>query len=534
MVVPVLHRSWPLKHLKLVTTIRIAIGAMLAIALFAAGVMAWTAQRTHEITTRMNLAHQAYEGHLSLSANAYQLFKQYGDAMIIGDRDGGAGERELTLAVRGDIAGIRSIIAKEIELIGSEEAEKLAALAEIETKTNRLIEALETYRVGAREEDFRTNWSNISRILDGEIDLEFRRLIELARDQAAAEVRDARAGIARYVALNQILALAAAAATILAAFGSIVLFNRRIRWPVMRVIEGVGRFGAGDYQHRIAMPGSDELAQIAQALDGMADKISDRSQHAIGRQAELSQKVAERTAQLESMLDHAREQDRNRRTLLSDVSHELKTPLTIIRGEADIALRTATDDPTPLRMALERTRDAATHTARIVDDLLFISRSEEGKPRMAAEIVDLAKLLNTVTRTFAPDLPVKGAEQPASVNADPGRISQAILILYDNAKRHGGKAIAILLERTLEGYRVAVEDDGPGMTDEEKARAFERFYRGGSSSEASSSIGLGLGLPVARAIVEAHGGTIALADRPGGGLVASFTLPALARLRAVS
>lgn len=520
--------------LRLVTTVKLAIGAMLAIALVAAAMMVWTAHRAAWLSERMNLAHQVYEAHLSLSSNAYQLFKQYGDAMIIGDRDQGAGERELIAAVRAAIARVRGLIAAEIDLVGSEEAEELAALAEIEAKTNRLIAALETYRTGTPEAELRARWSDISRILDGEIDQDFRRLIERALAEETEEVTAARAEIARYMGTNRALAIAAVVATIAAAAGAVLLVDRRIRRPAGRVIAGVERFGAGDYDHRIALSGGHELSQIARALDGMAAKIQDRTRLVLGQQAELERQVAERTAQLAAMLERAQEAERNRRTLLSDVSHELKTPLTIIRGEADIALRGAADDPQALRQALERTRDAASHTARIVDDLLFIARTEEGKPRIAAETVDLAQILRNAVQTFAPDLEVIGAERPAMVSADPGRIRQALLILHDNARRHGGGEILFRLARTPDGFRVAVEDDGPGMTEAEKAQAFERFYRG-AGAEAAAASGLGLGLPVAQAIVAAHGGTVTLADRPGGGLVAAFTLPAVGRhLRAVS
>ena len=105
------------------------------------------------------------------------------------------------------------------------------------------------------------------------------------------------------------------------------------------------------------------------------------------------------------------------------------------------------------------------------------------------------------------------------MRVDAARIRQALMILLDNAKRYGGDEIHMILETTPSGYRIAVEDNGPGMSDADKEVAFERFFRGSNSAERYDS-GLGLGLPIAKGIVEAHGGTVQLEDSPLGGLCA--------------
>ena len=121
----------------------------------------------------------------------------------------------------------------------------------------------------------------------------------------------------------------------------------------------------------------------------------------------------------------------------------------------------------------------------------------------------------------------------APMRGDAARLQQALMTLLENARRHGGKAIALRISRAPDGYRVAVDDDGPGMTDDEKNKAFERFFRG-SNTAGQYKDGLGLGLPIALSIVQAHGGDIELADRPGGGLIAAMILPSRPSLRAVA
>ena len=127
---------------------------------------------------------------------------------------------------------------------------------------------------------------------------------------------------------------------------------------------------------------------------------------------------------------------------------------------------------------------------------------------------------------------VETGADAAPMQGDPDRIGQALMVLLENARHHGGDDILVRLDAAPEGWRVAVEDNGAGMSDEDKAHAFERFYRGASAAGRYSS-GVGLGLPIARAIAQAHKGSVTLEDRPDGGLIASLILPRKLRLEAV-
>lgn len=113
------------------------------------------------------------------------------------------------------------------------------------------------------------------------------------------------------------------------------------------------------------------------------------------------------------------------------------------------------------------------------------------------------------------------------------RIRQVMLILLENAVHYGGDLIRVGLEQVASGYLVSVADNGPGITKQDQEQAFERFYRGSNAAQRYQR-GTGLGLPVAKAIVEAHGGEIALRSAPGEGVTVVFTLPTRPALRAVS
>jgi signal transduction histidine kinase len=114
---------------------------------------------------------------------------------------------------------------------------------------------------------------------------------------------------------------------------------------------------------------------------------------------------------------------------------------------------------------------------------------------------------------------------PARAKADPMRIRQCLLALFQNASRYGGNTIWARIETTPGGHALIVEDDGPGMSDLEKAQAFDRFFRGSNAAQPDVD-GTGLGLPIVRAIARAHDGTVSLEDREGGGLRVVMTLAA--------
>ena len=276
------------------------------------------------------------------------------------------------------------------------------------------------------------------------------------------------------------------------------------------------------------------------AFNRMADEIKTRETALAQSNVRLEKAVADRTAELERVLGQLKTNEENRRLLLADVSHELRTPLTIIQGEADIALRGgASKPPEVYREALEKAREAAKHTGRLVDDLLFVARREAGQARLSIGEVDLALLVvevidenRSLSEGRGAGISFVGDVGRAVVRADRDRIRQVLVILLENALRYGDGRVEVRLHGAPSGYAVSVANDGPGMTEEEQARAFDRFFRG-SNAAGRYREGAGLGLPVAKSIVEAHGGTIALRSGPGEGVTVSFILPARPRLEAV-
>ncbi|WP_069886708.1 sensor histidine kinase, partial [Streptomyces luteocolor] len=244
-------------------------------------------------------------------------------------------------------------------------------------------------------------------------------------------------------------------------------------------------------------------------------------------------------AALNRMLDHvhsaldARQRSEQRvRQFVADASHELRTPLSSIRGYAELTRRGRESTGPDTRHALGRIESEAERMTGLVEDLLLLARLDTEQP-LSYQSTDLAPLIVDAVsdvRAAGPDhvwrLDIPGPDEPAVVRADPARLHQVVVNLLANARSHTPPGTTVTARVRGDGPRVLLEvrDDGPGIAPELLPTVFERFARGDASrSRHAGSTGLGLAL--VRAIVTAHGGTVAVDSVPGR-TVFTVTLPA--------
>jgi signal transduction histidine kinase len=212
---------------------------------------------------------------------------------------------------------------------------------------------------------------------------------------------------------------------------------------------------------------------------------------------------------------------------LGDASHQLRTPLTTIRANLDLARRP--DVPELDRQAiLSDARDEAERMGRLIADLLALARAEAGARLESAPVELDAVVLDSVRRQAkaAAHVRMTVAVEPALVDGDRDRLTDLVGVLLDNAARYTPPGGAVHTELSIDDSNaiISVSDTGIGLSEEDQLRVFERLYRGARARELRPS-GTGLGLAIARWIAESHGGMIELANRDGGGTVASVTLP---------
>ncbi len=262
---------------------------------------------------------------------------------------------------------------------------------------------------------------------------------------------------------------------------------RRFTRPLDELLAASDRVAEGDYSARVEEKGPRGVRSLTRAFNSMAERL------------ETS--------------------DRQRREMLADVTHELRTPLTVIRGEVEGMLDGLypADEPR-LKSILEETQ----LLSRLVDDLRTLALAEAGALELKREPTDVAALLVETGAAFRSAAEAKGvriesssAESP-SVKVDPARVREVVKNLLSNAVRYSPSGGVIRL--AYDGKTISVTDEGAGIPPEALPRVFERFYK------SSDSGGMGLGLSIAKYLVEAHGGTIRAENADGGGTRIAFTL----------
>jgi signal transduction histidine kinase len=271
-----------------------------------------------------------------------------------------------------------------------------------------------------------------------------------------------------------------------------ILMARWISTPLQNIARASREVASGNYQP-IPMEGPSEVQDLAQAFNEMSARVqaSQQSQH----------------------------------DLVANVSHELKTPLTSIQGFAQAILDGTANTPEALRQAATIISTEANRMARLVLDLLTLARLEAGTANLQQEPVDLAATLGAVVDKLAPqahqaqvDLGI--AIQPLPpYTGDRDRLEQVFTNLVDNAIKYTPPGGQVLVRAQPAGgwIEIGVQDTGPGMPVEVSQRIFERFYRADPSRHSSNGGSAGLGLSIAREIVQAQGGTIAVHSAPDQG-----------------
>jgi signal transduction histidine kinase len=301
-------------------------------------------------------------------------------------------------------------------------------------------------------------------------------------------------------------------------------------------LRGTRALAEGDLSHRIAISGRDEFADLGQSFNHMAADLQAHQKALESAHANLEGTVAERTEELRQANQSLRKIDETRRGFFADISHELRTPLTIIRGEGEIALRGKNKRVAEYKSSIARIVEQAKHLSVLVNDLLFIARQGAGAARVNLQTIDLGGLIEKVcgdakviAHAKAVDIRYSNGSAHELVRGDPARLRQLFLVLLDNAVRYSNSKgeVKVDIASTDGEVRVSVSDRGIGIAPEELEGIFERFRRGGNAA-AHNAEGLGLGLPVAKAIVEAHKGRIEMASRLGEGTTVTVALPATA------
>ncbi len=293
--------------------------------------------------------------------------------------------------------------------------------------------------------------------------------------------------------------------------GFALLYAMPLSSRIQRVRAGTERIAGGQLGSEVCVEGHDELAGLADDFNRMARALEE----AAGRERELEQA---------------------RRDLVAAVSHDLRTPLASTRALIEaLADGVATDPQTESRYLTTASRELE-HLSRLVDDLFELARIDAGLLQLSLEEASLHDLISDTISSFQPQAEQQGVRLEGEIVGDvdpvlanPPRLQRVLHNLVSNALRHTPADGVVTLRATREGEeaRVEVSDTGEGITAEDLPRVFERSFRSEQSrtrSERGDATGAGLGLAIARGLVEAHGGTMDVESDLGHGSRFRFTL----------
>lgn len=293
-------------------------------------------------------------------------------------------------------------------------------------------------------------------------------------------------------------------------------FSLRAAVPLARRIErlrlGTARLAEGELGAKVKVEGYDELADLAEDFNRMA-------------------------AALEQAKMREREADEARRDLVAAVSHDLRTPLASARALIEAVADGVVDDPETRARYLASARGELAKLGWLVDDLFELARIDAGVLRLEMEKTSLRDLVSDTLSSFGPEAERRGIKLVGEISAEvdpvlanPSKLQRVLYNLMSNALRHTPADGTVFLRAQPEEdvVRVEVADTGAGITPEDLPRVFERSFRGERSRSmpetGGDDSGAGLGLAIARRLVEAHGGTISVESRLGEGSRFSFTL----------
>jgi len=289
----------------------------------------------------------------------------------------------------------------------------------------------------------------------------------------------------------------------------------------------------GDYSLRAAKTSDDELATLVESFNGMLDRIQNREMELSRANEELRHEVTERRrAEQEraAMLVREREANRLKDEFLATLSHELRTPLNAMLGWTRL-LRSRAVSTQDQDRALEKVERNAMMQARLVEDLLDVSRITTGKLKLDVRPVDLVAVANTAIDSIRPTAEARGvtivrrfAEPSLPTGGDPDRLQQVIWNLLSNAVKFtpAGGTVTIGLRRAGDLDHLSVSDTGMGIEPAFLQSVFDTFRQADASATRAHG-GLGLGLSIVRHLVELHAGTV-IADSAGKSLGATFTV----------
>ena len=496
---------------------------------------------------RGRVASDIHQGFLQLLATKQRL-RTWVTQHKIG-AGGHAEERDELLQQMQQGLGELALLAQKAAALGldgrnsEEHTARTDALQVLGYNVHELGQALMQLKTLPADMPARLGWDTLTEVFDKSEGRDLRELIaqSITRESAAMQrerlAADATLDRIRWLWIGMALTLA------LLALGATLYFARALRRPMDELVQGAHMLGQGLLKHRVPLNDQDEFSDVARSMNAMAAALEKHQQQETEHRQRLETEVRERTSALHEANQSLQQTDTRRRTLLADISHELRTPTTAIRGEAEITLRGSERSAAQYREALQRIVATSRQLGSVIDDLLAMARSDMESLSMVHQRVDMSEPLGDAlaqAQALAGErhIQINAQAMPPStviVTGDAQRLSQLMLLMLDNAVRYSHPTGCVSLrwwcsDEASPTMVLEVVDQGIGIPAEELHQVFDRHFRG-RMARLHRAAGSGLGLPIAKALAQAHGGSLTLEspadEATGKGTRVQLCLPLL-------
>ncbi len=531
--------------MKIASTIGFSIATMSLTGLVSACITVWSILTTHEMQLYLDVQTSQLSEYQDLSTNVARTF-------AIVRRDMLSGTNELSFDFDVSVRVIQDNLAAIEEKIHtaalmSENTPSEGELGTISLFRTELTDAVADIKVAdklmsnSQVSEARTLVKDVlsktvddvlTKVIDGKIELQ------------KAAIREATHALHRHHHNTIETGVILGVALIALAFLSGWVLIRRVYRGLEELSKGAKEFGNRNFNHRIDLRSGDELEELAYQFNRMAVDVG-TFQHELKKyQTDLEKLVEDRTSELAETNEKLEERDENRKNFFADIGHELRTPVTAIRGQAEVALRARENRVSALEGALRSIISLAEQITEDVSTLFFVAREQAGVLDLRVERVNLSKVVPVAVRNLSSLVGKEGGSigseimvNKAMVEGSEKRIHQLLGTLVTNAISHSqiGVSIMIRLKADRNFAYLEVIDDGPGIPLAERNRVFQRYYRSKTENNLKHDNnltvppGAGLGLPIAQSIVQAQGGELTIADAEPHGTIVSSRFPLIPR-----
>jgi signal transduction histidine kinase len=498
----------------------------------------WGSNQVARYFQRSQAAYEAFDHYERLSQEAYRHFKQRIDRLITASPSAEAGVESSKYRLYEAMQALRNTAVKTPVAGGyagdlpnkPAELERVAHFTAFLDSSEYQFDEVERLRQQGKLE---MAMQVLSKFSEEEIDGKFQPLIDAAINDERKKAGKARQELEDLVVQSRRIAILASVTAAMFSLTSGALLLRGLRKPIEVLMKGTDEIASGNLDHRISLDTRDEFAYLANHFNQMAQELRLQQDKLREGRVVLEKRVAERTFELHRLNEELKRMDSARREFLADISHELRTPITVIRGEAEVTLRGQERDAEEYKDTLHRIVELSMQLGKYVNDLLFLARTENANLQFEWDSFDLTELVTSTVEDFqvmseenSISVSLNAAAEHVWVRGDKQRLRQVLFILGDNACRYSkpGGHIRVALWADEKEASISLTDQGIGIPEQDLERIFDRRFRS-QNALLTRDDGTGLGLPMAKSILKAHGGRISVTSIENSGSTFTVTLP---------